>query len=105
MIADRQTHRQTDTLVALLRAALSEKQSNGTTFEILWLHIARSAADEDHQRAVVDWKRRPGRPNHTWLRATETTEHRSFLGVEEGSLSRTLAFDCGHGYAQEESMP
>jgi len=53
MIADRQTHRQTDTLVALLRAALSEKQSNGTTFEILWLHIARSAADEDHQRAVV----------------------------------------------------
>jgi len=22
--------------------------------------------------------------------------------VEEGSLSRTLAFDCGHGYAQEE---
>ena len=53
MIADRQTHRQTDTLVALLRAALSEKQSNGTTFEILWLYIARSAADEDHQRAVV----------------------------------------------------
>jgi len=22
--------------------------------------------------------------------------------VEEGSLSRTLAFDCGHGYAQSE---
>jgi len=22
--------------------------------------------------------------------------------MEEGSLSRTLAFDCGHGYAQEE---
>jgi len=22
--------------------------------------------------------------------------------VEESSLSRTLAFDCGHGYTQEE---
>jgi len=22
--------------------------------------------------------------------------------VEQGSLSRTLEFDCGHGYAQEE---
>ena len=33
---------------------------------------------------------------------SETTEHRSFLRVEEGSLSRRLAFDCGHGYAQEE---
>jgi len=22
--------------------------------------------------------------------------------MEEGSLSKTLAFDCGHGYAQEE---
>jgi len=22
--------------------------------------------------------------------------------VEEGSLSRTLAFNCGHGYAQED---
>jgi len=34
-----------------------------------------------------------------WI-GSETTEHRSFLHVEEGSLSRTLAFDCGH--AQEE---
>ena len=33
---------------------------------------------------------------------SETTEHRSFLRVEEGSLSKTLAFDCGHGYAQEQ---
>jgi len=24
------------------------------------------------------------------------------LGVEEDSLSRTLAFNCEHGYAQEE---
>jgi len=42
-------------------------------------HIARSAPDEDHHRAVAavthkppsDWKRPPGRPNHTWLRAIE----------------------------------
>ena len=32
----------------------------------------------------------------------ETTEYWSFLCVEEGSLSRKLAFDRGHGYAQEE---
>ena len=42
-------------------------------------HIARSAPDEDHHRAVAaaickppsDWKRPPGRPNHTWLRVIE----------------------------------
>ena len=36
-----------------------------------------------------------------WI-GSETTEHRSFLRAEEGSLSRTLALDCGHGYAPEE---
>ena len=36
-----------------------------------------------------------------WIRS-ETTEHRSFLCMEEDNLSRTLAFDCGHGYAQED---
>jgi len=42
-------------------------------------HIARSAPDEDHHHAVAavihkspsDWKRPPGRPNNTWLRAIE----------------------------------
>jgi len=42
-------------------------------------HIAGSAPDEDHHHAVAaairkppsDWKRPPGRPNHTWLRAIE----------------------------------
>ena len=46
----------------------------------LFGHIARSAPDEDHHRAVAavirkspsDWKRPPGRPNHTWLRAIES---------------------------------
>ena len=35
---------------------------------------------------------------------SETTEHRPFLyiRVEEGSLSRTLAFDCGYDYALEQ---
>ena len=36
-----------------------------------------------------------------WTRS-ETTEHRAFLCVEEDSLSRTLAFNCGHGYTPEE---
>jgi len=43
-------------------------------------HIACSAPTEDHQRAVAvvifktppDWKWPPGRPNHIWLRATES---------------------------------
>jgi len=53
---------------------------NGTTLDIFRLHIARSAADEDHHRAVAaairqppsDWKRPPGRPSHTWLRTIES---------------------------------
>ena len=36
-----------------------------------------------------------------WI-GSETTEHSSFLRVEEGSVSRTLAFDCWHGCTQEE---
>jgi len=36
-----------------------------------------------------------------WI-GSETAEHWSFLCVEESSPSRTPAFDCGHGYAQEE---
>ena len=56
------------------------QHGNGTTLEILWLHIARSAPDDDHHYAVAaairkppsDWKRPPGRPNHMWLRASES---------------------------------
>jgi len=33
---------------------------------------------------------------------SETTKHQSFPCMEEGSLSTILAFDCGHGYAEEE---
>jgi len=32
---------------------------------------------------------------------SETIEHRSLLHTEEAIVSRTLAFDYGHGYAQE----
>ena len=46
----------------------------------LFGHIARSAPDEDHHRAVAavickspsDWKRPPGRPNDAWLGANES---------------------------------
>jgi len=37
-------------------------------------------------------------------KSPEISEHQSFLRVEEGSISRTLAFDCAHGYTQEEYM-
>jgi len=41
---------------------------------------SRQRTDEDHHHAVAavirkppsDWKRPPGRPNHTWLGATES---------------------------------
>jgi len=36
------------------------------------------------------------------LTRSETTEHRSFLCVEEGSLSRTLEFNGVYSYAQEK---
>jgi len=74
---------------------------------------ANSAPNEDHHCAAAavirkspsDWKRPTGRPNHMahshWIRS-ETTEHRSFLRLEEGSLSRTLAFTVITGYTQEE---
>ena len=92
------------------------QHGNGTMLEILWPHhtqcswwrpsacscccVLRFASL--HQTG----NEAPVRPNHTWLKShrigSETTEHRSFLCMEEGSVSRTLAFNCGHGYAQEE---
>jgi len=52
-----------------------------------------------------DCKWPTGRPYHTWLRDQwiwfETAGHWSFLRVEDGNISRTLAFNCRHGYAQE----
>jgi len=58
-----------------VRVSPAFQHGNGTTLEILWLHIARSAPDDDHHYAVAaairkppsDWKR----PNYTWLRAIE----------------------------------
>jgi len=41
----------------------------------------------------------------TSRKTSDTDLRRMNIGpsrVEESSLSRTLAFDCGHGYAQEE---
>jgi len=44
------------------------------------LHCSIPKPDEDHHHAVTaairklssDWKRPPGQPNHTWLRAIES---------------------------------
>ena len=36
-----------------------------------------------------------------WV-TSETSEHPSFLCVEARSIARTPAFNCGHGYAQEQ---
>jgi len=75
-------------------------------------HIAHSAPDEDHHLAVAaaihkppsDWKRPPGRPNCTWLRAIESDLRPlnwSFLCMEEGSLTRTL---CSRRVCHEEKQ-
>ena len=77
--------------------------------EIFWPHHTQCSWWNHHcaVAAVIhkppsDWKWPTGRPNHMslWIRS-ETTEHRSFLCVKQGSLSRTLAFNSGHSYAQE----
>jgi len=43
---------------------------------------------------MISRKTQPHVAQSHWI-GSETTEDRSFLRVEEGSLSRTLAFDCG----------
>ena len=66
--------------VTVTPAVQHGNRTTRTTREILWPHIARSAPDEDHHRAVAaairtppsDWKRPPRRPDHTWLRAIES---------------------------------
>ena len=55
----------------------------------LFGHIARSSPQEDHHRAVAamirgmppDWKRRSGRPSHTWLRAVEADLGQQNIGL------------------------
>ena len=66
--------------VTVTPAVQHGNRTTRTTPEILWPHIARSAPDEDHHRAVAaairtppsDWKRPPRRPDHTGLRAIES---------------------------------
>jgi len=36
------------------------------------------------------------------IQSDEITEYRSFLSMQEGIFSRTLAFDCGYCYTQED---
>ena len=57
-------------------------------------------------QALVRWETTPRETQlcmaqSHWI-CSETTEHRSFLHVEECFLLRSLAFAPGHGYAQEE---
>jgi len=76
----------------VLAISLKERSGDAVVSYTLWVILKtaienqsynnkqRSAPDEDHHRAVAaairkppsDWKRPPGRPNHTWLRATES---------------------------------
>jgi len=62
----------------IVRVFPALQHHNRTKLEILW---PRRAPDESHHRAVAaaaihkppsDWKRPPGKPNHTWLRVIES---------------------------------
>jgi len=89
------------------------QHGDGTTLEILWPHRTQCSWWRpspcsrccDMQASITlettSRKTQPHVAQSHWI-GSETTEHRSFLCVEEGSLSRTLAFDCGHDYAQEQ---
>ena len=74
--------------------------------------VRDNAPHEDHRRALAtaihkppsDWKQLPGRPHTTqnYSIRSESTELRFFIFMEQGNFSKTLAFDCGYGYALEE---
>jgi len=72
-------------------------------------HSARSAANEGHDHAVAAVIRKLSltgndpQQDHATEPASlsDTSEHWSFLRVEEGHLSRKLAFECGHSDAHK----
>ena len=66
-------------------------------------HIARSAPEDDHQRAVVAVirkppldcrKRSPGRPNQTWLRAMTSDLRTLNIGHSSGVTSHRQPRQC-----------
>ena len=60
----------------------------------LFGHVARADKSQDHSRALQDcispaprnWRRRPGRPRHTWLRTVEEDLRQFNLGLASGLL-------------------
>ena len=58
----------------------------------LFGHVARADKSQDHSRALraciwhslKNWKRRPGRPRHTWLRTAEADMRPFNLGLASG---------------------
>ena len=74
-------------------------------------HSGDSAPSEDHHHAVdavihkhpSDWKRLPGRHNHTRLRVIESNPRPCNIGPSH-ARKNILVFDCGHGCAQECAM-
>ena len=58
----------------------------------LFGHVARADKSQDHSRALPacispaprNWRRRPGRPRHTWLRTVEEDLRQFNLGLASG---------------------
>ena len=58
----------------------------------LFGHVARAEKSQDHSRALQacispapkNWRRRPGRPRHTWLRTVEEDLRQFNIGLASG---------------------
>jgi len=63
-----------------------------TFHSMLFGHVARADKSQDHSRALQacispalrNWRRRPGRPRHTWLRTVEEDLRQFNLGLASG---------------------
>ena len=88
------------------------QHGNGTTLETLWPHHTHSSwwrpspcscccdSQVSIRLKTTSRKTQPHVARSHWI-GSETTEHRSFRCMAEGSLSRTLAYNCGSGYVEE----
>jgi len=95
---------------AEIRVSPAFEHGNGMTLEVLWSccswwrpsPCSCCCASQASIRLETTSRKTQPHVAQSHRIGSETTEHRSFLRVEEGSLSGTLMFDCGNGYAQEE---
>jgi len=75
----------------------------------LFGHVARADKSQDHSRALQacispapsNWRRRPGRPRHTWLRTVEGDLCQFNLGFASGIGEHKTEKLGGHSQEQQ----